>query len=303
LGPAEFKAWQQQHQQSLGGPQSDLRKKSMATPTKNPTTAEDADVSGVMTPRLFGHDAGASGPGIPHASRHAGPLYAGGDSIEEMNRVLAKEGYPTFDQISNESVRAHYNRKAGSECSPEAHDLDFLTSLSIRESFRAEFASMERELPASGIYSCKFQTNTGNVQRAFTCPRCGDNLRGRQWHRTRIVAILNEPIENAWMGVVKRDVTKPNARGNVTIFEGSHRCHHKVDRCIVAEHIYLETHDQNCRRSQHHKGNLICTDEKPCFGPKVKFFDGSAPPAPAFGTTPAPTAEQLVAQYARSLGQ
>jgi hypothetical protein len=216
-----------------------------------------------------------------------------------MNSALANEGFPTFDQTSNESVRAHYYQKSGTECSPEAHELDILTCERIREQFRAEFASVQREMPLIGIYSWQFAGGSSQVERTYRCGRCAKELH-KKFLRTRMVAILNEPVKNAWIGVVKPDLTSPS-NNSLKLFEGSYICHYRKDRYIVTEHVVLESKDTNKWRMQHHRGDRFCMHEKPYLRPRVKFLDGST--STTILPTPAPTAEQLVAIYAASLGQ
>jgi hypothetical protein len=247
----------------LGGPQSDQRKTLEAIPARNPTTAEDADVRGVVPPRLSGQ-ASASGLGIPRASSNAGPqvkLFAGSDSLERVNRTLTDEGFLEFRYMSNEYVIRHYG-----ECSAEGHAIVGLMQDGILAELRASLGAYQRDAVVSGAIGClnvdvrKFMKKFGG-----TCPRC-DKPRRYLAARHRVAAMLNEPPENLWMAFVYLDKTSKKTR----MFDASHRCCTASSNfCIHSEHAYLETKKTNDDRSKHQRGHEVCDHaDLPCLSIK-----------------------------------
>lgn len=124
---------------------------------KNPTTAEDADL-GVVSHVPFGHDAGASGLVIPHATTHAGSQsikpFAGSDTLGYVNRMLVGEGFETFDKMSNEKVIAHYGK-----CSAEGHQLAMILEPGVLDGVRVKIDRKRALAAVSGADGCQGADN------------------------------------------------------------------------------------------------------------------------------------------------
>jgi hypothetical protein len=263
-------AQQQQQQQSLGGPQSDPRTKPAVTPVGIPTTTAGADL-GVMTHAPSGQ-ASMSGLVIPRESSSAGSQlttqrkpFAGSDTLEEVNRLLVREGFPEFDKMSNDYVIRHYGA-----CSDVGHSLGaFLAEW--REQLRYRLRA-DRAI-ATGTDGCQTSITTRIAKRKWCgVPGCTrEKAISICMHRHRYAAILAEPAENAWMGFVYMDKTAPRVR----MFDASHMCSTETpNHCIRSGHVLLESHSLNTERTPHQTGTNnagICHHTPPCLGERVKL--------------------------------
>lgn len=235
----------------------------MAILATNPTTAEDPDVGRVVSSRLSGQ-ASVSGLGIPHASSNAGPQstlqqkpFAGSDTLEYVNEVLVREGFGTFDTMSNESVIAKYK-----PCSNIGHQLSILTRPGVLAGLRARPGTARRAATASGADGCLDADVDAVIGKSAKCEHCKKRYNfNRSTHRW--TALLNEPDENAWMAFICLDVTSPTSR----MFPASHRCHTRIlNNCINSEHVFLETVQTNADRDKHHRVCEPCNHDRPCLG-------------------------------------
>jgi hypothetical protein len=249
----------------MGGPQFDQRTKPVVTPVGIPTTTAGVDL-GVMTHAPSGQ-ASMSGLVIPRASSNAGSQqkpFRSSDSLEEVNRVLVREGFLEFDKMSNQEVIRRYG-----VCSAIGHQLRLFCS--AREGLRASLDSDRTIATTTGADGCQNATTQISYQKRRKCtePGCQKivniNIKGH-----RLSALLAEPVQNAWMGFLFADKTSPRSR----LFHGSHTCSTaSPNHCMREEHVFLETLLLNSERSPHQTGANnagICYHNPPCLGEKVK---------------------------------
>ncbi|KAM0693809.1 hypothetical protein Q7P36_005933 [Cladosporium allicinum] len=236
LDPDLYEAQQQQS----GGSQEDPRTTSAVTPTKSPTAPGDAD-DGVMTVRPS--------------------LFMGSDSPEYVDTVLTSEGWLPFAQMTNAEVINHYG-----VCSPEGHDLRAVTGPEFRASLAARLQRARAVGPRNSD-GCIPNITGSSIRISVKCPlpTCSEKRKlTREAHRW--VALLSEPVENAWMMVVKGRIS------NRALFDASGRCNEFTGKnhCLEHDHVLFESKAMNEVRKGHHNGRRGCFCRDRCFGEQVK---------------------------------
>jgi hypothetical protein len=242
--------------QKVRGPPDDPQTKLVATPARSQGTTGDADV-GVVTHGLFGQ-AGASGLVNPRASSTAGS-----DSEQDLDRLLISEGFRPFRQMTNDYVEEVYG-----VCSRTSHLVRMYENPELRIAMRAklDFAMGEVDEEMGCI------PMTGNrMTLTYNCKKRGCTRRKTQLHLdlNRVLAILNEPPQHAWMGAITHKLSSPTYP--LVMFHGSGMCNKFQGgrHCIHQEHVFLETIRQNMRRKGHHYGDHTCDCEPRCLGALV----------------------------------
>jgi hypothetical protein len=175
-----------------------------------------------------------------------------------VDQLLVSNGFRPFDQMSNAIVEAHYGSH---KCTPELHELRMWCD----PGHRAAISSKLRVAQAGNTkyLSC---TRGNKSSRTINCVDC-DKKSVIRISLYRAVAILAEPVENAWMSVLH----PPYVRG-VCLFEASAICNHysRDIHCISDGHVFLESHIQNLARQSHHGGRKGCDCDITCLGANVK---------------------------------
>jgi hypothetical protein len=185
--------------------------------------------------------------------------YAGSSDPHQVDTLLVAEGWRPFAQMTNQFVL----EKVG-EHSPEGHLLTGFMDPVVREGIKAKIIAARR--PVDPETGCEPSRQATITPIHGSCEECGERMSGKLG-TSRALAIINEPIEHAWMGVVTKRVSNPKA----PIFQGSARCDkwQRDQHCLNKDHVFLETAKQNQKRRTHHLGEHGCFCELPCMGDKV----------------------------------
>jgi hypothetical protein len=210
---------------------------------------------GVVPHDLSGQPASTSGLVIPRTNG-----YAGSSDPHHVDALLVAEGWRPFAQMTNEWVLEQVG-----EHSADGHLLKGYMDPGVREYIKAKIALARR--PVDPEMGCE-PSRQPFVSPVRECEECGK--RTSSVATSRLLAIMNEPIEHAWMGVVDKRISGTGGK-IMPIFEGSARCDkwQRNQHCLNKDHVFLETGKQNQTRRGHHIGEHGCFCELPCMGEKV----------------------------------
>jgi hypothetical protein len=238
------------------GPQIDQRTGLAVTPTRSPATTGGVGL-GVVSQNLFGQPTSTSGLVIPRTNG-----YAGSSDPQEVDARLVAEGWRPFAQMTNEWVLEQVG-----EHSAEGHLLAGYMDPVKRLAMGAKIIAARCPVdPEMGCEPSRQPTMSPVRNICEVCRKSTPNVQ-----TSRVLAVLNEPIEYAWMGVVNRRISGAGGRVIQPIFQGSARCDkwQRDQHCLNKDHVFLETAKQNQKRRTHHLGEHGCFCELPCMGDKV----------------------------------
>lgn len=192
----------------------------------------------------------------------AGPVVtAGYDYYDERDQILRENGYKPFREMSNKAILQYYDR-----CSDTHHLLSYLLNPGIRKQAQS-LVEIAQNIVSKGPHGCKpKRTLMFRFSKRVWCAHCDQELFWQRcWLPERLIATLNEPIENTWMAVIL------NRGGTCFLFDTSARCclYQKSKHCQNKDHLRLETKRQNAIRASHHTGRTGCWDPDPCLDNRV----------------------------------